>query len=84
MQRTSPTQRPPWANEWFSRTTGQWRSSTNKALTIGVDLAKNMFQVPGDDVGYDARPGPVDVPDGLDPTLAYGAPPAGKLFPKLR
>ena len=30
------------------------------------------------------RPGPVVAPSDLDPDLAHGAPPTGKLFPKPR
>ena len=41
------------------------------------------FNFGGDGVGYDARPGFIDSPD-VDPDLKHGAPPAGKVFPRLR
>ncbi len=54
------------------------------ANTLKTRRHATSFNLIGDGVGYDARPGPVDVPGGLDPDLAHGAPPTGKLFPKLR
>ena len=41
------------------------------------------FNLAGDGVGYDAREGFIDSPD-ADPSLEHGAPPAGRVFPKLR
>ncbi len=42
------------------------------------------FNVIGDGVRYDARPGPVDAPGGLDPSLPHGSIPRGARFPALR
>ena len=42
------------------------------------------FNVIGDGARYDARPGPVDAPGGLDPGLPHGAIPRGARFPALR
>ena len=41
------------------------------------------FNLAGDGVGYDAREGFIDSPD-VDPSLPHRAPPAGRVFPKLR
>ena len=41
------------------------------------------FNFGGNGVTYDARPGFIDSPD-ADPDLEHGAPPAGKIFPRLR
>ena len=50
MQWTAPIRRhldvPKW---WFSLTTGNYESSMDEVITIGIDLAKNVFQVHGVD-----------------------------------
>ena len=51
--------------------------------TLPTRRHSTSFNFAGDGVGYDARPGFIDSPD-VDPELAHGAPPAGKVFPALR
>ncbi len=52
--------------------------------TLPTRRHATSFNLIGDDIGYDARPGPVDSPGGLDPDIPHGAHPAGKVFLKLR
>ena len=51
--------------------------------TLTTRRHSTAFNFGGDGVTYDARPGFIDSPD-VDPDLAHGAPPAGKVFPLLR
>ena len=51
--------------------------------TLTTRRHSTAFNLGGDDVTYDAREGFIDSPD-VDPSLAHGDPPAGRVFPKLR
>ena len=54
------------------------------ANTLPTRRHATSFNVIGDGARYDARPGPVDAPGGLDPGLPHGAIPLGPRFPALR
>ncbi len=54
------------------------------ANTLPTRRRATSFNMIGDGARYDARPGPVDAPGGLDPGLAHGAIPTGDRFPPLR
>lgn len=51
--------------------------------TLPTRRHSTAFNLAGDGVTYDARDGFIDSPD-VDPALAHGDPPAGKVFPLLR
>ncbi len=50
--------------------------------TLPTRRHSTAFNFAGDGVTYDAREGFIDSPD-VDPDLAHGDPPAGKMFPRL-
>ena len=52
--------------------------------TLPTRRHATSFNVIGDGALYDARPGPVDAPGGLDPSLPHGSTPRGPRFPALR
>lgn len=54
------------------------------ANTLPTRRHATSFNVIGDGARYDARPGPVDAPGGLDPGLPHGSIPRGPRFPALR
>ena len=54
------------------------------ANTLPTRRHATSFNVIGDGARYDARPGPVDAPGGLDPDLPHGSIPRGARFPALR
>ena len=54
------------------------------ANTLPFRRHATSFNVIGDGARYDARPGPVDAPGGIDPGLAHGSVPVGANFPSLR
>ena len=51
--------------------------------TLPTRRHSTAFNFGGDGVSYDARQGFIDSPD-VDPDLAHGDPPAGRVFPLLR
>ena len=54
------------------------------ANTLPTRRHATSFNVVGDGARYDARPGPIDSPGGLDPSLPHGSIPRGARFPSLR
>jgi len=54
------------------------------ANTLPTRRHATSFNVIGDGIRYDGRPGPVDAPGGLDPNLEHGAIPLADCFPALR
>ncbi|MBN36008.1 MAG: hypothetical protein CMM46_14775 [Rhodospirillaceae bacterium] len=54
------------------------------ANTLPTRRHATSFNLLGDGIRYDGRPGPVDAPGGLDPNLEHGAIPIADCFPPLR
>jgi ectoine hydroxylase-related dioxygenase (phytanoyl-CoA dioxygenase family) len=52
--------------------------------TLPTRRHATSFNLIGDGIRYDGRPGPVDSPGGLDPKLEHGAVPVSDAYPILR